>query len=183
MPEIKVTKELAKPEVTKPATLFNEFFAPAFPLRKFLTFSPFALMRDFTDEMDRVFSGISVPKLEGELFMPAIDVKAADGILVVTADLPGLKKEEIKIEVTEKSLVIEGERKAEKKEEKPGFEKIERSYGKFYREIPLPEGAKIDMAKADLTNGVLTVSLPVPEIKKGRPVPIEEGGKIKTKAA
>ncbi|HTS78560.1 MAG TPA: Hsp20/alpha crystallin family protein [Bryobacteraceae bacterium] len=180
MPEVKVTKELAKPEATPPAT-FEEFFTPALPFGKFFTLSPFALMREFTYEMDRLFKGAG--KLETELFIPATDVKFADGNLVVTADLPGIKKEEIKIEVTDKALVIEGERKGEVKEEKPGYSKFERSYGKFYREIPLPEGAKIDMAKADLTNGVLTVSLPVPETKKGRPVPIEEGGKIKVKAA
>lgn len=182
MPEVKVTKELAKPEVAAPA-LFSEFFTPALPFGRFLTLSPFALMREFTDEMDRFFKG-TIPKLEGEMFVPAIDVKVTGGNMIVTADLPGLKKEEIKIEVTEKALVIEGERKAETKEEKPGFSKVERSYGKFYREIPLPEGAKIDQVKADLTNGVLTVSLPVPEVvTKGRPVPIGEGGKVTTKAA
>lgn len=181
MPEIKVTKELAKPEVAPPV-LFNEFFTPALPFGKFFTLSPFALMREFTYEMDRMFKG-TVAKLETGMFVPATDVKVVEGNLIVTTDLPGLKKEEIKVEVTDKALVIEGERKYEAKEEKPGFSKVERSYGKFYREIPLPEGAKIDLAKAELTNGVLTVSLPVPEMKKAKPVPIEEGGKIKVKAA
>jgi len=181
MPEIKVSKEVAKPETAPPA-LFNEFFMPTLPLGKFLTLSPFALMREFTYEMDRLFKG-ATSKLDAALYIPPMDVKLTDGNLVITADVPGLKKDEIKIEVTEKALVIEGERKSEEKEEKPEFRKIERSYGKFYREIPLPEGAKIELTKADLTNGVLTVSLPVPEMKKGRPVPIEEGGKIKVKAA
>jgi len=132
--------------------------------------------------MDRMFRN-AAPALEPGLMAPAVDVKVTDGTMVVTADLPGLKKEEVKIEVTEKALLIEGERKAELKEEKEGFRKIERTYGKFYREIPLPEGAKIDLAKAELANGVLTVSLPVPEVKKGRQIPIEEGGKVKPKAA
>jgi HSP20 family protein len=180
MPEVKVSKELAKTEKTRPA-LFNEFFMPERPFSKLPVLSPFALMREFAHEMDRLFK--EGPKFETDLFVPAIDVKATDEALVVTADLPGLKKEEIKIEVTEKSLVIEGERKIEEKEEKPGFHKIERAYGKFYREIPLPEGAKIDLAKADLTNGVLTVAVPIPPIAKARPVPIEEGGKNKTKTA
>jgi len=181
MPEVKVTKELAKPEAAPPS-LFNEFFTPALPFGKLFNLSPFALMREFTDEMDRLFKG-AMPKFEAELFAPAMDVKITDGNLVVKTDLPGIKKEDVKIEVTERALVIEGERKAEEKEEKPGFRKIERSYGKFYREIPLPEGAKIDAAKAELAEGVLTVSLPVPEVKKGRQIPIEEGGKIKPKAA
>jgi len=172
MSEVKVTKEVAKP-TTAPPALVDEFFTPGLPLGKLFTLSPFALMREFTSEMDRMFRGA----------VPAVDIKVADGALVVTADLPGLKKEEVKIEVTEKALTIAGERKHEEKEEKPGFRKVERSYGKFYREIPLPEGAKIDLAKAELADGVLTVSMPVPEAKKGRYVPIEEGGKAKPKAA
>lgn len=180
MPEVKVTKDVAKPETATPA-LFNEFLTPALPFSKMFGLSPFALMREFTYEMDRMFR--AMPKLESELFIPAIDLKVADGTLMITADLPGLKKEDIKIEVTDHALVIEGERKTEEKEEKPGLRTVERSYGKFLREIPLPEGAKIDQTKADLTNGVLTVTLPVPEMKKGRPVAIEEGGKAKTKAA
>jgi HSP20 family protein len=180
MPEVKVTKELAKPEGMP--VPYSEIFSPTLSFGKLFGLSPFALMREFTNEMDRVFKGI-VPLSTGA-FAPAIDVKVAEGVLLVTADVPGLKKEDVKIEVTDKALVIEGERKTEEKEDKPGFHKVERSYGKFYREIPLPEGAKIEMAKADLTNGVLTISLPVPEVvRKGRPVPIEEGGKIKTKAA
>ena|SRR5579872_5938961 len=180
MSELKVTKEVAKPEAA-PLVPFNEFFAPALPFGKLLTLSPFALMREFTYEMDRLFKG-AVAKLETELFVPPIDVKVAEGNLIVTADLPGIKKEDVKIEVTDKTLTIAGERKSEQKEEKPGFHKIERSYGKFYREIPLPEGAKIDLTKAELVNGVLTIALPVPEVKKGRQVPIEEG-KTKAKAA
>lgn len=181
MPEVKVTKEIAKPETTAPVP-FNELFKPEYPLSRWFALSPFAIMREFTYEMDRLFKG-AIPKVETDLFVPALDVKVVEGIMIVTADVPGLKKDEIKIEVTDKALVIEGERKSEEKEEKPGFRKIERSYGKFYREIPLPEGARIDLAKGDLTNGVLTVSLPVPEAKKARPVPIEEGGKLKVKAA
>jgi len=181
MSDIKVTKEVAKREVPPP-TLFNELFTPMVPFGKLFGLSPFALMREFTNEMDNIFKGIT-PKAEAEWFAPLVDVKLADGNMIVTADLPGLKKEEVKIEVTDTALVIEGERKLETKEEKEGYTKVERNYGKFYRSIPLPEGAKIDLAKAELKDGVLTVSLPVPEAKKGRQVPIEEGAKIKTKAA
>lgn len=181
MSEVKVSKELARPESAAPVP-YSDLFAPALSFSKFFGLSPFALVREFTNEMDRVFKGGL--KLETALFAPAIDVKITGGILTVTADLPGLKKEDVKIEITDKALVLQGERKSEEKEEKPGFSRVERSYGSFYREIPLPEGAKIDLAKADLTSGVLSITVPVPEVvKKGRPVPIEEGGKIKTKAA
>jgi HSP20 family protein len=184
MSEVKVTKERTgeRPgELTKPTVPTGEHLLPALPIGKLFNLNPFALMREFTDEMDRVFHGFTA--LKTEMFAPAIDVKVAGGNLVVTADLPGIKKEEVKIEVTEKALVLEGERKTEEKEEKPGYSRIERGYGKFHREIPLPEGAKIDLAKAELVDGVLTITLPVPETKKPRPVPIEDGGKIKVKAA
>ena len=176
MPEVKVTKEMAKPEPAAPA-FFNDFFAPALPFDRFFGLSPFALMREFTYEMDRLFR--AVPTAETELFAPPLDVKVANGNLVVTADLPGLKKEDVKIEVTDKALTIEGERKSEVKEEKTGFRKIERSYGKFYREIPLPKGAKVDLTKAEMADGVLTITLPIPETEKARAIPIEEGKKVK----
>jgi len=180
MAEVKVTKELAKPYIPAPVT-FKDFFTPVVPFGKFFGLSPFALMRDFTDEMDRLFK--AVPTTGADLFVPALDVTLVEGNLIVKTDLPGLKKEEVKIEVTDTTLTIEGERKSEVKEEKAGLRRFERSYGKFYREIPLPEGAKIDLTKAELIDGVLTVTLPVPEAKKARPVPIEEGGKAKIKAA
>ena len=77
----------------------------------------------------------------------------------------------------EGALIIQGERKQEHKEDHEGFHRWERSYGQFYRSIPLPEGAKTDQAKAELTDGVLKVSVPVAETKKKttRQVPIEQG--------
>jgi len=86
--------------------------------------------------------------------------------------------------LTDDALVIKGERKSEHKEEREGFYKSERSYGQFYRSIPLPDGAKADQAKAELNDGVLKVSVPVPEAKKTiRQITVEEGTKTKPAAA
>jgi HSP20 family protein len=178
MSEVKVTKEksITKREAIPPSP-FRETFAPMFPFGRFFGLSPFALMREFTDEMDRMFRGVA-PTAEEITWTPAIDVQQTDGSLVVTAELPGLKKEEVKVELTDDALIIEGERRREHKEEREGFYKSERSYGQFYRSIPLPEGAKTDQAKAELTDGVLKVSLPVPETKKKiRQIPVEAGTK------
>jgi len=113
MSEVKVTKEVAPRETA--VTPFDKFFAPMLPFGKLFGMSPFAVMREFTEEMDNFYKGFT-PKLAIEPFAPAVDVKLTGGNLIVTADLPGLKKEEVKIEVTDTALVIEGERKREEKE-------------------------------------------------------------------
>jgi HSP20 family protein len=166
MPEIKVTKDnggaLAhRPEVYFPTLPFETWFR-----------NPFGMMKRFTEELDRAFTGIN-PPAEFELWAPALEVKHKDGNFIVTAELPGIAKEDVKVEVIEESLVLEGEKKKVKEEKGEGYYRSERSYGKFYRSIPLPKGAKADQIKAELTNGILKVVIPVPEVKAAlREVPI-----------
>jgi HSP20 family protein len=170
MPEVSVTK-------TTPQT-------PAFGKPRWMMpmgegifgVSPFALMREFVDEMNRSFA---VPSAPGNgTFWPAIECKKTNGDFVVTAEVPGLKKEEVKVELSGDNLILEGERKLEKKEEKEGWFQTERHYGKFYRSIALPEGAQVDQVKAELNNGVLEIKVPVAEPKtKMKNVPIAEAKK------
>jgi len=131
-------------------------------------------MRRFSKEMDRTF-GRFFTREEGESFWsPAIEVTQGEGQLNVHADLPGLKPEDVRVEVTDDQLIIQGERKYEQEEKKKGFYRSERRYGQFYRTIPLPEGANTEQAKAHFANGVLEVGLPVPEQKSNRrEIPIE----------
>jgi HSP20 family protein len=145
----------------------------------FFNANPFSLMRRFSENMDRMFSG-AWDDQEFGAWVPPVDVRERDGQLIVSAELPGMNKEDVKVEVTEEGLVIQGERKREHEEERGGIYRSERSYGSFYRLIPLPEGAKIDQAKAQFNNGVLEVKLPVPESRqKTRQVPIEAGDERK----
>ena len=139
---------------------------------------PFSIMRRFREEMDRAFSRSFGEEFGGgKLWSPAIEVTEQNGILQVHAELPGLQPEDVKIEATDDSLIIQGERKYEHEEKKEGVFRSERRYGKFYREIPLPEGANVDQAKARFNNGVLEVSLPVPERKSNRrEIPIGGSG-------
>ena len=167
MAEIKVTKETAGPLAYRP-----EVYFPALPFGSLFGTSPFNLMKRFTDEFDRMFGGFT-PAAETELWAPALEVKHIEGNLVVTAELPGIAKEDIKVEVIEESLVIEGEKKKVKEEKGEGFYRSERTYGNFYRSIPLPKGAKTEQVKAELTNGILKVVIPVPEMKPAlKEVPI-----------
>ncbi len=173
MAEVKVNKEqpLAKREAHTP----NALFRPMFPFNRYIGLGPFGLLRELSEEMDRAFRGVA-PNAQLEPWAPTVDVQQCNGDVVVTAELPGLKKEDVKVELTEDALIIQGERKQEHKEDHEGFHRWERSYGQFYRSIPLPEGAKTDQAKAELTDGVLKVSVPVSETKKKtRQIPVEQG--------
>src|SRR5436305_3621160 len=145
------------------------------PDEEFVT-SPFAMMRRFSEEMDRMFSHAWDDREFGsrELgsWTPAVDVREREGNLIVNAELPGLNKEDVKVEVTNEGLVIQGERKREHEEERGGIHRSERSYGAFYRVIPLPEGANIEQAKAQFNNGVLEVRVPIPKSQeKNRQIP------------
>jgi HSP20 family protein len=146
---------------------------------EFFTQTPFALMRRFTEEMDRMFEEVGGRRgSESALWSPAIEVSERDGKLEVLAELPGLKENEVKVEVTDEGLVIRGERKREHEERREGHVRSERSYGQFYRVIPLPEGANVDQAHAEFRNGELRVTLQVPERQhRGREIPITTGEK------
>ncbi len=139
---------------------------------------PFSFMRRFQEEMDRRTSRFFGGESGGVLstWNPAIEIAERNGQLQVHADLPGLKPEDVKVEVTDDALIIEGERKYEHEDKKDGVYRSERHYGKFYREIRLPEGANAEQAKAQFRDGVLEVTLAVPERKSNRrPIPIEGG--------
>jgi HSP20 family protein len=142
---------------------------------EFFNTSPFSLMRRFTEEMDRVFEQYGGRREGGEManWSPAVEVTERDGKLEVAADLPGVKEDDVKVEVTDEGLVIRGERKQEREERREGYHRSERSYGQFYRLIPLPENAELDQARAEFRNGELRVTLPVPERqRKSREIPI-----------
>lgn len=178
MSEVKVSKEQS---LTKREMPTNEPFALTFPFDRYLGLHPFSWMREVTREMDRMFRRFA-PLMEP--WAPTVDIQQCNGTLMVTAELPGFKKEEVKVEMTDEVIIIEGERKREHKEDHEGYHRWERSYGHFYRSIPLPEGAKTDQVKAELDNGILKVSLPVLEVKKKvREVTIEEGAKSKPATA
>jgi HSP20 family protein len=106
-------------------------------------------------------------------WLPQVDVLRRGDELVVRADLPGLKKDDISVDVADNVLTIRGQRKEESKEEREGYYWHERSEGSFYRRIPLPEGAKVDQASARFEDGVLEVALPAPKDKeRGRHIEI-----------
>jgi len=112
------------------------------------------------------------------LFTPRLDLYEKEGYLVVKAELPGLKKEEIEVEVEGGDLVIKGEHKAEEEVKEEAYYRMERSYGKFYRRIPLPVEAKPEAIKAGYSDGILEVRIPVPKVEKPK-VEKPEAKKVK----
>jgi HSP20 family protein len=143
------------------------------------TVNPFQMMRRFTKDMERLFEdfrGFNFPNFFSTDFapfqmafdkvewVPQIEVLQNNGHFTVRAELPGLTKDDVKIEVTDNVLTLSGERKEEKEEKREGFYRSERRYGSFYREIPLPDGARTESATATFQNGVLEVNIPAPKI-------------------
>ena len=150
-------------------------YSSLFPVNpsELFNLNPFSLMRRFTEEMDHVFQRTGGRRDERSLWSPAVEVSEHDGKLEVVTDLPGIKDSDVKVEVTDEGLVIQGERKREHEEKGEGYYRSERSYGQFYRLIPLPEGANVDQARAEFRNGELRVSIPVPEQQRRvRQIPI-----------
>ena len=102
------------------------------------------------------------PEFKEKVWSPKIEVLKNNGEMTVHAELPGMKREDINVEIADGALILSGERKEENEEKKEGFFHSEWSYGSFYRSIPIPDGVKPENATAKFDNGVLEVKIAVP---------------------
>jgi len=151
------------------------------------SYGPFAWMRQMQDQLDRAFTGLwgsatgsswTPETVFGPSdWAPAIDVFQRGNDLVIRADVPGLSKDDITVDIADDQLTVRGERRHDHEEERDGVFRSERSYGSFCRVIPLPQGAIADSAKATFNNGVLEIVLQAPsfDVRRGRRVEIKEG--------
>lgn len=144
---------------------------------------PLVMMRKMSDEMDQLFErflGRPMAFRFGQggvagKWTPALEITQRGQQLVVCAELPGVSKDDIKIEIRQGKLVLEGERKAPEKHVTPaGFRRSERSYGNFYRAVPLPEGIDPEQTRATMHEGVLEIVLALPPqgVQHGRRIDI-----------
>ncbi len=143
-----------------------------------LPLSPFGFMRRMMEDMDRMFEqlqtgGGSIQQERARLWSPQVEVLERDGNLLVRADLPGLRQEDVRVELLGDTLILEGERRVEREEERGGMWRSERSYGTFRRAIPLPEEVDVENAEARFENGVLEVSLKLQRQRQSKRIEVK----------
>jgi HSP20 family protein len=136
-------------------------------------------LMDLQREVDQVFSSFMQPSSTGTVerdsfFTPACDVEDKGDHLLLSFDVPGMKKDDIKIEVHNGTLLVSGERKQESEKKEGSVFRKERSYGRFERSFTIPEGTDIERIEANYENGVLMLAIPKAEEAKPKTVQIGE---------
>lgn len=141
---------------------------------------PFRDIVSIQDEMNRLFNDFfgRVPsRFEGDWstseWTPSVDISETKDDILIKAEVPGMKKEDIKISLQDNVLTLKGERKQEKEEKETNFYRMERSYGSFTRSFNLPTVVQADKIKASYKDGILNVTLPKAEEVKPKQIPIE----------
>jgi HSP20 family protein len=142
-------------------------------------------MQTIQQEMNRLFGTLfDAPQAGGggdggslQQWIPAMDLVEEGDHYVLRADLPGVREEDINVELEDNVLTISGERRAEHEERREGYYRVERASGRFSRSLTLPEGIDPESIEAQFENGVLTVRIPKPEERRPRRVAISVGDK------
>ena len=145
-----------------------------------VTYDPFRDLRTLQDEVNRVFSSSFSRGGDNELtrgaWSPSVDIYEDKNEIVLEAELPGVKSEDVDISIENNILTIHGERKFEKKDEQGNFHRVERSYGAFTRSFTLPPTVSAENADAKFQDGVLRLTLAKREEAKPRRIEIKAGG-------
>ena len=134
-----------------------------------------APLLDFHRDIDNLFDSFFAPFAHGSLkdtaWSPAVDVYEDDDKFTLSAELPGMTEKDIRIDIENNTLTIQGERKQEKEVKKGRYHKVERTYGAFCRSFQLPSNVKADKIKARYKDGLLEVTLP--KVEESKPKRIE----------
>jgi len=132
----------------------------------------FDLRKEIDTMFDNRFFGGMLQRFSDQSWAPVMDIVESEKDFTVKVELPGIKKEDIKINIENNTLSIEGERKTESEEKKKTFHRIERSYGQFYRAVSLPKHVDDAKIKAEFNDGLLTITLPKAETAKTKAIEI-----------
>ncbi|MGE3513384.1 MAG: Hsp20/alpha crystallin family protein, partial [Vicinamibacterales bacterium] len=154
---------------------------------EFFSGNPFEIMQRMSDEMDRLFEDLGFGRSRllrsayggaspAATWSPRIEAFQDGDRFIVRADLPGVKKDDLDVNLTDDAITIQGQRQQEQRDERQGYYRSERSYGSFYRAIPLPEGVIADSCQANFKDGVLEITMQAPphEVSRGRRIDIGE---------
>jgi HSP20 family protein len=150
-----------------------------------VTYDPFRELRSLQDEVNRVFNtgfnrGGDNEMMRGA-WSPSVDIYENKDNIVLEAELPGMKPEDVNISIENNVLTVHGERKFEKKDDKDNFHRVERSYGSFTRSFTLPPTVSAENVDAEFENGILRLTMAKREEAKPRRIEIKAGGKAQPK--
>ena len=129
-------------------------------------------------EIDRLFDDFTrgFPTLSGNganALVPSMDVTETDKEIEITAELPGLEEKDVQVNVADNLLTIRGEKRAEREQKDKNYRLVERSYGSFERTLELPDGVNADAIKANISKGVLKVSIPKPAPAQAKKIDVK----------
>lgn len=148
-------------------------------LRKFRPYSEIQSLRESMSSLfDRFCSDfLRFPESEevsGQTFSPAVDIKETPKEYIVTAEVPGIPKKDIEIEISDNILTIKGERKSEKEEKSESYHRVERAFGSFCRSFTLPTQVNPDKIEANFKDGLLNIKIPKAEEKLPKKIEIKD---------
>jgi HSP20 family protein len=144
---------------------------------------PVATLRRMSEQMEKVFHEVTGGRLRGAArepaaaggeWMPRAEVFQRGDELVISIDLPGVRREDVQADIGDGAIVVRGERRQALERAEGGVLRSECSYGRFYRAVPLPEGASADAARAAMRDGVLEITLPMPPRRQPRRLDIQD---------
>jgi len=137
-------------------------------------YNPFAELEALREQFDKILSAATQESVRKDIaFIPAVNTREGDDAYYIEVDLPGVKKEDINIDVDENTLTISGERKVKQEHKEDNFYKVESVYGKFERSFSLPEDVDTDKIEAEFKNGVLEIKIPKVQKVEQTPKKIE----------
>lgn len=139
------------------------------------TLSPFGNWFDMSERMNQLLDNVfgEDGDVENVTWGPNVDVIENDDNFQIMAELPGIKMDDVKISLSDSVLILKGEKKNEVSENKRNCYRVERRYGQFQRSFSLPSNVSADQVRANLENGVLTITVPKAEETKAREIPIK----------
>ncbi len=137
------------------------------------TYNPFAELEALAEQFNKVLQNTKEEESKDLAFIPVVNTREADDAYYIEVELPGVKKEDINIDVNENTLTISGERKIKEEHKDDVFYKVESYYGKFERNFELPEDADLDNIEAKFENGVLEIKIPKVVKVENKPKKIE----------